>query len=76
MCTFRRRNIGSFNRPRLVAAALLAALAPVATRVPALLSLGLVALIACALIAFEVVRYAEARDRIRHGSDSPAPAPR
>jgi hypothetical protein len=51
-----------------VASAALAALAPVATALPALLSLGLVALIACTLIAYEVHRYAEARDRIRHAS--------
>jgi low temperature requirement protein LtrA len=68
LSAFKRRNIGSFNQPRLAAAAVLAALAPAATAVPALLSLGLVTLVACALIAFEVVRYAEARDRIRHGA--------
>jgi low temperature requirement protein LtrA len=69
LSTFKRRNIGSFNRPRLVAAAGLVALAPVATAVPALLSLALVALISCGLVAYEYVRYAEARDRIRHGRD-------
>jgi low temperature requirement protein LtrA len=66
LSTFKRRNIGSFNYPRLVAAAALAALAPVATVLPALLSLALVTGISCALIAYEVHRYAEARDRIRH----------
>ena len=66
LSAFKRRNIGSFNFPRLVAAAVLAALAPVVTTLPALLSLALVALIACTLIAYEVRRYAEARDRIRH----------
>jgi low temperature requirement protein LtrA len=66
LSALKRRNIGSFNVPRLVAAAVLAALAPVATEVPALLSLGLVALVACALIAFEALHYAQARDRIRH----------
>jgi low temperature requirement protein LtrA len=68
LSTFKRRNIGSFNYPRLVAAAALAALAPAATVLPALLSLGLVSLVTCALIAYEVRRYAEARDRIRHGA--------
>jgi low temperature requirement protein LtrA len=68
LSVLKRRNIGSFNRPRLVASAALAALAPVATVLPALLSLGLVALIACTLIAYEVHRYAEARDRIRHAT--------
>ena len=67
LSTFKRRNIGSFNYPRLVATAALVALAPVATVLPALLSLSLVALVACTMIAYEVRRYAEARDRIRHG---------
>jgi low temperature requirement protein LtrA len=68
LSAFKRRNIGSFNRPRLVAAATLGALAPAATVVPALLSLSLVAAVACSLVAFELVHYAEARDRIRHGA--------
>jgi len=68
LSAFKRRNVGSFNRPRLLAAALLTALAPAATVVPALLSLGVVALVSCALVAFEAVRYADARDRIRHAA--------
>ena len=67
LSTLKRRNIGSFNRPRLTAAAMLAILAPAATRLPALVSLALVASVACGLVAFEAWRYAEARDRIRHG---------
>jgi low temperature requirement protein LtrA len=67
LSAFKRRNVGSFNYPRLVAAAVLAALAPVATVLPALVSLALVTAITCVLIAYEVVRYAEARARIRHG---------
>jgi low temperature requirement protein LtrA len=66
LSALKRRNIGSFNTPRLVAAAALLALAPLATVVPALLSIALVAAIACALIAYEVLRYSAARDRIRH----------
>jgi low temperature requirement protein LtrA len=63
----KRRNIGSFNWPRLTAAATLVILAPVAAHLPALLTLGLVALVSCCLVAYEFWRYAEARDRIRHG---------
>jgi low temperature requirement protein LtrA len=63
----KRRNIGSWNYPRLVASALLAGVAPLATQIPALASLALVAAIACGLVAYETVRYAESRDRIRHG---------
>jgi low temperature requirement protein LtrA len=62
----KRRNIGSWNYPRLVAAAALACLVPVATHVPALASLALVAAVACTLVAYETWRYAEARHRIRH----------
>jgi low temperature requirement protein LtrA len=67
LSALKRRNIGSFNVPRLVAAAALVALVPVATAVPALLALALVAVVTCALIAFEFVHYAGARERIRHG---------
>jgi low temperature requirement protein LtrA len=66
LSAFKRRNVGSFNNPRLVAAAALAAFAPLATKVPALLALALVAMATCALITYEVFRYAEARERIRH----------
>jgi low temperature requirement protein LtrA len=68
LSAFKRRNIGSWNRPRLVAASVLVILAPIATAIPALLALALVAIAACTLIAYEFVRYAEARDRIRHGT--------
>jgi low temperature requirement protein LtrA len=67
LSALKRRNIGTFNVPRLVAAAALVLLAPLATQVPALLSLALVAVVASGLIAFEVAHYAAARDRIRHG---------
>ena len=64
----KRRNIGSFNQPRLTAAVLLVLLAPAVTQLPALVSLGLVAVVVCGLVAYETWRYAEARDRIRHGT--------
>jgi low temperature requirement protein LtrA len=68
LSAFKRRNIGSFNYPRLVAASALVVLAPIATTIPALLAVGLVAAISVGLVAYESVAYAEARDRIRHGS--------
>ena len=40
--------------------------APVATTVPALVALALVAVACVALIVYEVTAYAAARDRIRH----------
>jgi low temperature requirement protein LtrA len=66
LSSFKRRNIGSFNNPRLVVAAILAAFAPLAPELSALLALGLVAILVCGLIAFEVVYYTDARQRIRH----------
>jgi low temperature requirement protein LtrA len=68
LSAFKRRNVGSFNWQRLVVAGALACLVPVATTVPALAALGMVTAATCGLIAFEYVRYAEARDRIRHGT--------
>jgi low temperature requirement protein LtrA len=68
LSAFKRRNIGSFNYPRLVAASALVVLAPIATAIPALLAVGLVAAISVALVSYEFVAYAEARDRIRHAS--------
>jgi low temperature requirement protein LtrA len=69
LSAFKRRNVGSFNRPRLVAAGALAAFAPVATAMPALAALGVVAAIACGLIGFEVWRYAAVRERIRSAGE-------
>jgi low temperature requirement protein LtrA len=70
LSAFKRRNVGSFNRPRLVVACILVALIPVATSVPALAALGMVTVATSGLIAFEFVRYSEARARIRRGTQS------
>jgi len=70
LSAFKRRNVGSFNRPRLVATAGLAAFAPIATLLPAIVALGVVAAMTCGLIVFEVTRYAEARSRIRGTTES------
>ena len=66
LSAFKRRNIGSFNVPRLAAAAALAVLAPIATAISGLLALALVALVSCSLVAYETVHYADARNRARH----------
>jgi low temperature requirement protein LtrA len=72
---FRLRNVGSLNRHRLVVAVLLVALIPLGVELPALATLGLLAAFLAALIAFEALRYAEARDRVRHElEEEPAPA--
>jgi low temperature requirement protein LtrA len=66
LSAFKRRNYGSFNYPRLVVAAVLIALVPIAGATRAVVALGLVALVTVALIAYETRRYAVARERIRH----------
>ncbi len=68
MSAFKRRNIGSWNRPRLVTAAALTAFIPAATALPALASLAVVAALSCGLIAYEATAYAATRDRIRHAA--------
>jgi low temperature requirement protein LtrA len=63
---FRFRNLHTINRQRLVTAAVLAALIPVATGIAALAAVALMALLLVLLITYEAVRFAEARSRIRH----------
>jgi low temperature requirement protein LtrA len=63
---FRLRNIHTFNRHRFVTAVLLLALIPLAVELPALGSLAILAGVLTALIAYEAIRFAEARDRVRH----------
>jgi low temperature requirement protein LtrA len=63
---FRLRNLHTLNKQRLLTAVVLVAAVPVATEIPALASVGLVATVLSALIAYEAVRFSEARDRIRH----------
>jgi low temperature requirement protein LtrA len=63
---FRLRNVRTLNKQRLATAALLAALIPLALQIPSLATLGLLAVIMSALIAYEALRFAEARDRVRH----------
>src|SRR5215213_6573353 len=69
---FRLRNVGSLNRHRLVVTVVLLALIPLALEIAALVTLGLVALLCVALIAYEAIRFAEARDRVRHAAAEPA----
>ena len=56
---------------RLIVAVLLAALVPVATELPALAALGLLAAVMIAMIASEAVRYSEVREQIRHEDAGP-----
>ena len=61
---FRLRNIGSLNGQRVLVAGVAVALIPVATRVDALVALAVAALTA-GLIAYEAIRFRDARKRIR-----------
>jgi low temperature requirement protein LtrA len=71
---FRWRNVHRFSPQRLVCALALLALIPAAVELPALATLGIAAALLAALIAYESVRFAELRDRLRHGA-APQPVP-
>jgi low temperature requirement protein LtrA len=62
----RLRLIGTLNKQRAVAVVLCLALIPVGTEVDAVVALALAAAVTSALIAYEAIRYAESRRRIRH----------
>jgi low temperature requirement protein LtrA len=62
---FRLRNVGTLNRQRAVTAVVLLALFPVALEVPALVALGAVLVVWICLIAYEAIRFREARARVR-----------
>ena len=63
---FRLRQGGALGRPRLVGAALALAVFPLAVELPAVVTLALVLAVLCAVIAYEVIRFADSRDHIRH----------
>lgn len=66
---FRLRNVRTLSVRRVVAAALLVAAIPLAVELPALATLALVAGLCIGLIAYEAVRYADARERVRHAPE-------
>ncbi|HEX8122801.1 MAG TPA: low temperature requirement protein A [Solirubrobacteraceae bacterium] len=63
---FRLRNIHTLNRQRLVVAVLLVALIPLALEIAALATLAVLAGVLAALIAYEALRFSEARARLRY----------
>jgi low temperature requirement protein LtrA len=63
---FRLRNVRTLNRPRSVAIVLCVALIPLGTEVDAIVALAVASAVTSAVIAYEAIRYAEARDRVRH----------
>ena len=62
---FRYRNVGTFNRHRALAAVAVLALIPLALEVDALWAVAAVTAVLVALIAYEAVRFREARERVR-----------
>jgi low temperature requirement protein LtrA len=71
---FRWRNIHRVSWQRLIAAAALVALIPLATELAATLSVAIVLAVLVAVIVYEVVRFAELRDRMRHQLADAGPA--
>jgi low temperature requirement protein LtrA len=63
---FRLRNMGTVNKQRLLAGAVLLLLIPAAVDLPSLATLGILAVVLSVLITYETVRFAAARQRIRH----------
>ncbi|MEA2455622.1 MAG: hypothetical protein QOI45_1884, partial [Thermoleophilaceae bacterium] len=63
---FRWRNVHRFSPQRVVCAAVLFALIPLATEIDALVTLAILAVLLAALIAYETVHFAELRDKMRH----------
>jgi low temperature requirement protein LtrA len=62
---FRWRNIHTLNRQRLVVAIALVPLIAPAVELPALATLAMLAAILCVLVAYEAIRFGEARERLR-----------
>ncbi len=73
---FRLRNMRTLNTRRLVCAIVLLAVVPLGVTLPALATLALLAALLAGLIAYEALRYAEVRDRVRHQlAREPLPEP-
>ncbi|MEJ7789119.1 MAG: low temperature requirement protein A [Thermoleophilaceae bacterium] len=62
---FRLRNIGTLNKQRVVVASIATALILPATRLDALVTVTLLAVLTAGLITYEAIRFSEARQRIR-----------
>jgi low temperature requirement protein LtrA len=63
---FRLRNMHTLSGRRLVCAAVLLALIPAAATLPALAAIAILAAALVALVAYEALRYADVRERVRH----------
>jgi low temperature requirement protein LtrA len=63
---FRYRNVGTLNKHRAVATVAVLALIPLALEADALISLGAVTGVLVILVAYEAIRFREARARVRN----------
>jgi low temperature requirement protein LtrA len=71
---FRLRNMRTFNKQRLICGVVLVLLIPAGVALPLLATLAVLAGVLTGLIAYETVRFADARRRIRHQlTDAPEP---
>ncbi len=73
---FRWRNVRTLSRQRLLTAAVLLALVPVATEVPALVAVGALTALVVGLVGYERVHLAPQRAALRAEVLSPVSAPR
>ena len=71
---FRWRNVHRFSTQRLVTAVILAALIPLAVEIPSIATLSIATAVMTAMIVYELWRFREFRERLRHGT-VPEPAP-
>jgi low temperature requirement protein LtrA len=65
----RRRNVGAWNRQRLVVSALVVAMLPLVWSAPAIVALAALAVLLLGLIVFETVHQAVAREQVRHAAE-------
>jgi low temperature requirement protein LtrA len=65
----RLRGAGSLSRRRLVMAAFMFALIPLAAEIPSLATLAIIAALLCGLIIYETISYGEGRGRVRYAFD-------
>jgi len=65
---FRLRNVRTWNKQRVVVAVICLALIPLLHSVDALIALAIIAAALASLIAYEALRFREARGRIRHAA--------
>jgi low temperature requirement protein LtrA len=66
LVAFRWRMVHTLGRQRLAGAVAVLALFPLARELPAVASLALVFAVPCCVVLYEVIRFAETRDRVRH----------